>query len=89
MSLLEEKSALATAREKGTKEGWKQGIEEGKKKGIEEGKKKGIEEGQKIGIAQGKRNKTFELAKKMKEQGLDTKIIQNITNLTEEEINEL
>ena len=55
MSILEEKSALATAKEKGTKEGWKQGIAEGKKKGIEEGKKKGIEEGKKQGIEEGKK----------------------------------
>ena len=54
-------------------------------KGLDEGIKKGIEQG----IAQGKRNNTLELAKKMKEQGLDIEIIQKITNLTKEEINNL
>ena len=94
MSMLEEKSALATAREKGSKEGWKQGIKEGKKKGmeegkkqgIEEGKKQGIEEGKKQGISQGKKNKAIEIAKKMKQQGIEYRIIQEVTDLDEEEI---
>ena len=94
MSMLEEKSALATAREKGSKEGWKQGIKEGKKKGIEEGKKQGIEEGKKQGIeegkkqgiSQGEKNKAIEIAKKMKQQGIEYRIIQEVTDLDEEEI---
>ena len=102
MSMLEEKSALATAREKGNKEGWKQGIKEGKKKGMEEGKKQGIEEGKKQGIeegkkqgieegkrqgiSQGEKNKAIEIAKKMKQQGIEYRIIQEVTDLDEEEI---
>ena len=50
---------------------------------------KGLDEGIKKGIAQGKKDNTLELAKKMKEQGLDIEMIQKITNLTEEEINNL
>ena len=45
MSELEEQSALATARAKGTEEGLKQGKEEGLKQGKEEGLKQGKEEG--------------------------------------------
>ena len=45
MSKLEENSALATARAKGTEEGLKQGKEEGLKQGKEEGLKQGKEEG--------------------------------------------
>ena len=102
MSMLEEKSALATAREKGNKEGWKQGIKEGKKKGMEEGKKQGIEEGKKQGIeegkkqgmeegkrqgiSQGEKNKAIEIAKKMKQQVIEYRIIQEVTDLDEEEI---
>ena len=40
-------------------------------------------------IAQGKKDNTLELAKKMKDQGLDIEMIQKITNLTKEEINNL
>ena len=50
---------------------------------------KGLDEGIKKGIAQGKKDNTLELAKKMKEQGLDIEMIQKITNLTKEEINNL
>ncbi len=69
MSILEEKSALATAKEKGTKEGWKQGIAEGKKKGLEEGKKKGLEEGKKKGLEEGKKKGLEEGKKKGLEEG--------------------
>ena len=58
-------------------------------KGLDEGIKKGIAQGIEQGMAQGKRNNTLELAKKMKEQGLDIEMIQKITNLTKEEINNL
>ena len=54
-------------------------------KGLDEGIKKGIEQG----IAQGKKDTILELAKKMKEQGFDIEMIQKITNLTKEEINNL
>ena len=50
---------------------------------------KGLDEGIKKGIAQGKKDTILELAKKMKEQGLDIEMIQKITNLTKEEINNL
>ena len=43
------------------------------------GRKAGKEEGIKEGIKQ--------IAKKMKEKGMDIKLIEEITNLTEEEIN--
>ena len=73
MSLLEEKSALATARDKGTKEGWKQGMEEGKKRGMEEGKK----------------SKAIEIAKRMKKQGIKSETIKEVTKLDMEEIEKL
>jgi len=47
MSELEEQSALATARSKGTEEGLKQGKEEGLKQGKEEGLKQGKQQKQK------------------------------------------
>ena len=85
MSMLEEKSALATARANGERKG----LEEGKKKGLEEGKKKGLEEGKKKGLEEGKKVKAMEIAKKMKEQGIDVKTIQKITGLDLEKIEEI
>ena len=74
MSQLEEKSALATARDKGTKEGIKIGIEEGKKQGIEEGKKQGIEEG--------KKQEKEKIAKELFKQGIEINKISKITGIT-------
>ena len=50
---------------------------------------KGMERGLERGIEQGEKNKTIELAKKMKSQGLDNETIQKITDLSIEEINNL
>ena len=57
--------------------GYNQGIEKGMEKGIEKG------------IKQGKKEERKRIAKRMKEQGINTQIIQNVTELTEEEINAL
>lgn len=46
-----------------------------------EARRKGLDEGEKL--------EKEKIAKKMKEEGLDIKLIKKITNLTEEEINEL
>lgn len=53
------------------------------KYGEKRGEKRGIE----IGIKQGAEREKKELAKKMKNQGLKIEVIQEITNLTKEEIN--
>ena len=50
---------------------------------------KGLEQGLKQGIEQGKKNKTLELAKKMKAQGLDSDTIHKITGISIDEINKL
>ena len=54
-------------------------------KGLEQGLKQGLEQG----IEQGEKNKTLELAKKMKAQGLDSDTIHKITNISIDEINKL
>ena len=59
------------------------------KQGMEEGMEKGIKQGMEKGIKQGIKQEKKETAKKMKAKGLDFKIIQEITGLTEEEINSL
>ena len=54
-------------------------------KGLNAGYDKGLNEG----ISQGQKKKTLEIAKKMKEQGIDIETIKDITDLTIEEITEL
>ena len=53
--------------------------------GYNQGMENGIEKGKKAGKIEGIK----EMAKKMKEEGIDIETIQKITNLTEEEINSL
>lgn len=77
MSELEEQSALATARAKGTEEGLKQGKKEGMKRGKEEGLKQGKEEGLK------------EIAKRMRNKGINIEEIMELTKLSKEEIEKL
>ena len=77
MSKLEEQAALASARDKGTKEG----LELGKKEGLELGKKQGLE--------LGKKQEKFETAKKMKSKNMPIKDIIEFTGLTQKEIENL
>lgn len=55
---------------------------EARRKGVEEGKKIGEKRGEKRGEQKEKR----EIAKKMKEEGIDIQVIQRITELTKKEI---
>ena len=80
-AIMDEKAERRFAIKKGLEEGLKKGLEEGLEKGIKKGIKEGREKGRKEGIK--------EIAKKMKEKGEDTKYIQEITGLTEEEIKAL
>ena len=65
----------------------REGLEEGKKQGIKQGIKQGMKQGMKDGINKGKKQEKKDIAKKMKEKGVNIKLIQEITELTEEEIN--
>ena len=57
--------------------------------GLAEGRTKGLAEGRAEGRAEGKAEEKKEIAKKMKEKGLDIELIQELTNLTKDEINSL
>ena len=69
------------ARETGREEGHKVGKEEGLKEGREEGHKEGREEGAK--------QKSFDIAKRMLEKGIETETISELTGLTAEEVSML
>lgn len=76
--------------EQGHAEGKEVGIAEGKEIGIAEGKELGKELGKKLGkelgIIEGSKAKALEMAKKMKDMGMDTETIAQLTGLTPEEI---
>ena len=84
-AIRDEKAIKRFAIKEGMEQGMKQGMEQGMKQGMEQGMKQGMEQGMEQGIKQGKK----ETAKKMKEEGLDIKLIKKVTGLTEEEINSL
>ena len=58
-------------------------------KGLERGMKRGLSEGLERGLKQGAKNKTIELAKKLKDKGVDINLINETTGLSIEEINNL
>ena len=63
-----------------------EGKEEGLKKGRKEGLEKGREEGLKTGLEKGKKEISREIAQKLLEKGMTVEEVQEITNLTKEEI---
>lgn len=85
LSQLEENSALASARDKGTREG----LEQGRKLGLEEGQRLGLEQGKKAGLEQGQKQKQREIAKKMKEKSMPIKEIIELTGLNPKELENL
>jgi predicted transposase/invertase (TIGR01784 family) len=76
-ALCDEASALAYAKAKG------------KQEGKEEGKEEGIAIGEAKGKSEGEKTKAIEVAKKMKIARIDGKIIQQFTELSQEEIDKL
>ena len=73
------------ARETGREEGREEGLKVGREKGLEEGHKKGHKEGKEEGAKQ----KSFDIAKRMLEKGIDVETISELTGLTEKEISKL
>ena len=74
---------------KGKKEGIIKGMLKGLQKGKKEGKKEGIKEGIKEGLQKGKKEEQKTLARRMKDENLDIAIIQKITKLSREDIENL
>ena len=58
----------------------KEGLEKGMAEGLEKGMAKGIEQG----IAQGEKNKSIEIAKKLKSLGISIEVIEECTGLSKE-----
>ncbi len=75
----------ASMYESSYKVGEMRGKKEGKKEGIEVGKKEGIEVGKEVGA----KNKAMEMAKKLKEKGIDIEVIAETSGLTAPEIAKL
>ena len=63
--------------------------ESGREEGREEGHKVGKEEGLKEGREEGAKQKSFDIAKRMLEKGIDIETISELTGLTAEEVSRL
>lgn len=85
--------ALKEGMEKGLAEGMEkgmaEGMEKGMKKGMAEGRAEGLVEGQAKGRAEGERNKQIEIARKMKQAGMDAETIARLTGLATDDIDVL
>jgi predicted transposase/invertase (TIGR01784 family) len=66
----------------GLEEGRQEGLEEGRQEGLEEGRQEGLEEGRLEGLQEGKYN----MAKLLKDNGVQIQLIIQTTGLTREEI---
>ena len=80
---------LAEGMEKGLAEGMEKGMAEGMEKGMAEGRAEGLVEGQAKGRAEGERNKQIEIARKMKQAGMDAETIARLTGLATDDIDVL
>ena len=77
----DEASVKAMARRKGLQEGREEGLKKGMAKGLEKGLKKGLEKGHK--------DEKLEIAKKMKQKGMELATIIELTDLSKEEVENL
>ena len=67
----------------------KEATEAGMAKGIEQGMEQGMAKGMEQGMAKGKKEEQLEIAKKLKNKGIDIETIKETTGLTEEEVEKL
>ena len=64
-------------------------IEYARESGREEGHKVGKEEGLKVGREEGAKQKSFDIAQRMLQKGIDIETISELTGLTAEEVSRL
>ena len=80
---------IYTEREEGRAEGRAEGLEAGRAEGLEAGRAEGLEAGRAEGRAEGETLKQAEIARNMKNMGMDISTIAAITGMTEEEISKI
>lgn len=84
-----EKTLVSDALKEGMEKGMAEGMEKGMEKGMAEGRAEGLVEGQAKGRAEGERNKQIEIARKMKQAGMDAETIARLTGLATDDIDVL
>lgn len=84
-----EKTLVSDALKEGMEKGMAEGMEKGMAEGLEKGMAEGLEKGMAKGRAEGERNKQIEIARKMKQAGMDAETIARLTGLATDEIDAL
>ena len=79
-------SVMSTQLKKGREEGLKEGLEKGLQEGLEKGLQKGLEKGLQKGLEKGRKEECFKNAKKMKQAGIASDVIAQVTGLSMGEI---
>ena len=77
---------LKKGREEGLKEGLEKGLQEGLEKGLQKGLEKGLQKGLQEGLEKGRKEECFKNAKKMKQAGIASDVIAQVTGLSMGEI---
>ena len=80
---------LKEGHKKGHKEGKEEGLKVGREEGHKEGKEEGLKEGRAEGRAEGAKQKSFDIAQRMLENGIDIETISVLTGLTAEDVSRL
>ena len=93
LAVVDERILREAATKKGYNEGWekgnKEGWEKGNKEGWEKGNKEGWEKGMEKGIEEGMEKNSIDIAKKMKQKGLASDLIAEMTGLSIDIIDKL
>lgn len=84
-----ERSLIGDKLEEGFQKGMEKGMQKGMKKGIERGMQEGIEKGIEKGMQEGIKETLSKMVKNMIASGLDKATILKITNISEEDFNEI
>ncbi len=82
MSVVDERILREAAIKKGLAEGMEKGMEKGLAEGMEKGMEKGLAEGMEKGLAEGMEKMSISIAKKMKQKGMSSDLIAEMTGLS-------
>ena len=84
-----QKSSIEKAKREGREEGIAKGLEQGIEQGLEEGLEKGLEQGLEEGLEKGREEEKLQIAKNLKDAGVDMQTIMTVTGLSIDDIEEV
>ena len=82
LAVTDERILREAAIKKGYSEGIKKGLEKGMQEGLEKGMQEGMEKGMQEGMEKGQEKKAIDIAKNMKQKGMPSDLIAEMTGLS-------